>query len=120
MFSCNLCNKYFKFKSKLEEHKNNKKTCNSIKISTKCNLCNIEFPCLAKLVKHKLSKKHINIENQNMYNINNSSEFENENELLKKHIIILENNKKNDIEENELLKKYIIILENKIIKLQSN
>jgi len=64
MFTCDLCNKSFIFKSKLTEHKNRKYPCNKSKESTKCDLCCIEFPCLSKLEKHKQSKKHIFIENQ--------------------------------------------------------
>ena len=74
MFKCDLCDKSFNFKSKLNEHKNRKNPCNKAKESTKCELCSIEFPCLAKLEKHNKTKKHINIENQyindNSININ--------------------------------------------------
>ena len=42
MFICDLCNKEFKYKSKLEEHKNNKKPCNMID-KYECNDCNKIF-----------------------------------------------------------------------------
>ena len=81
MHKCDLCDKIFPSKSKLEKHKDRKTPCNKIKESTKCDLCSIEFPCLAKLEKHKLSKKHINIENQyindNSINITNNIETQN-------------------------------------------
>ena len=79
MYNCNLCNKSFKFRSKLNEHINRKIPCNKEKTSTECKICNVEFPCSAKLERHNKSKKHINnyniqiantINNINNYNIN--------------------------------------------------
>jgi hypothetical protein len=79
MYNCNLCNKSFKFRSKLNEHINRKIPCNKEKISTECKICNVDFTCSAKLERHNKSKKHINnyniqiantINNINNYNIN--------------------------------------------------
>ncbi len=80
MFICNLCNKEFKYKSKLEEHKNRKTKCNIIKDNTNCDICNINFNFKSDLELHFKSKKHININNiqiannitNNFNNINNN------------------------------------------------
>ena len=74
MYNCNLCNKSFKFRSKLNEHINRKIPCNKEKTSTECKICNVEFPCSAKLERHKNSKKHINNYNIQIANtINNNT-----------------------------------------------
>ena len=70
MITCNLCNKTFKYQSKLNEHKNNKTPCNKPKVSTDCILCNAKFPCMAKLEKHNQSKKHNNNYNVYIENLN--------------------------------------------------
>ena len=131
MFKCDLCDKSFKFKSKLEEHKNNKNPCNKPKKSTRCELCSIEFPCLAKLERHKKSKSHNIIEKQyiteepqtinnitNIYNTNIELNLKEEIELLKKDKELLKKDKeilknKNDILENT-------IKENEIVKYKRN
>ena len=74
MYICNLCNRQFKYKSKLEEHKNRKKSCNDIKENTNCDLCNTNFNFKSDLERHNKSKKHIN--NYNIY-IDNSTNITN-------------------------------------------
>ncbi len=70
MLQCNLCNKKFQFKSKLEEHKNNKKPCNKSKESFNCNICKSNFDHKSHLERHEKSAKHIT--NYNTYNNDNS------------------------------------------------
>ena len=70
MYNCTLCNKSFKFQSKLNEHKNRKIPCNKEKGSTECKICNINFPCPAKLQRHNNSKNHINNNNIHVENLN--------------------------------------------------
>jgi hypothetical protein len=77
MHKCNLCDKTFNYKSKLEEHKNNKIPCNKKKESYNCELCNINFNYKSRLDSHKQSKKHNNIEKQ--YIIDNSVHIDNSN-----------------------------------------
>jgi hypothetical protein len=64
-FICDLCNKEFKYKSKLEEHKNRKSKCNIIKDNNNCDICNVKFNFKSDLERHNKSKKHIT-----NYNIN--------------------------------------------------
>jgi hypothetical protein len=109
MFNCDLCDKTFICKSKLNEHKNRKNPCNKVKESNKCDLCSIEFPCLAKLERHNKTKRHINIVNQYI-NDNRVTDIKTEN-------IETENINQNELklrEEIELLKKDKEILENTI------
>ena len=77
MFICNLCNKEFKYKSKLEEHKNRKTKCNIIKDNTNCDICNINFNFKSDLERHIKSKKHININNIQINNNINIKNFNN-------------------------------------------
>jgi hypothetical protein len=76
MYKCDLCDKTFGYRSKLNEHKNRKIPCNAIKESVECKICNSTFPCAAKLERHNHSKKHIinnniHIENLNIHNGDN-------------------------------------------------
>ncbi len=113
MFNCDLCNKFFKFRSFLESHKSRKNSCNKTKDSNECKLCNIEFPCLAKLKKHEISKRHINkynifIKEQKNIILSNELKLKNENNLLKKEISKYKNNVVEDninIENNKLILK---------------
>ena len=71
VFTCDLCDKGFKFKSKLNDHLDNKNPCNKPKESTECQICDKKFTCLAKLERHKNSKKHIaNVTNVTNDNVN--------------------------------------------------
>jgi len=58
-FKCLICNKDFKFESKLKEHKNRKTTCKKEKIDLQCSSCNVKFNCLAEKVRHEKTNKHI-------------------------------------------------------------
>lgn len=60
MFKCVKCNKEFKYKSKLKEHKNRKMPCNSPIIDYKCEFCNVKFSRLFSKIKDEKTKKHIN------------------------------------------------------------
>jgi hypothetical protein len=79
MFQCNLCDKEFRFKSKLEEHKNNKKPCNKLKESFNCEICKSNFDHKSHLERHEKSAKHItnynNIHNGDNININITNNF---------------------------------------------
>jgi len=68
MYKCNLCNKEFKYESKLNEHKNRKTSCNKIKEELKCEICNVNFTRPAEKVRHEKTKKHIT--NYNIYHSN--------------------------------------------------
>jgi phage anti-repressor protein len=111
---CNLCNKSFIFKSKLNEHKNRKNPCNKQKESTKCELCSIEFPCLAKLEKHKKSKKHITIENQyiNDNSINVENQYNIDNKFILKPLFdkIIDSKSLNNINLDLIVKAYYQLL----------
>ena len=71
MFRCSLCNKKFKYESKLNEHNNRKNSCIEPKKEYKCNLCNVKFISPAQQVIHENTKKHIEFYN----NANNQDEF---------------------------------------------
>ena len=108
MFKCNLCNKKFNFKSKLNEHTNRKKPCNESKKEYKCELCSVVFVRPAEQRRHEKTEKHINNYNK-LNNIDkNKTETENktENDNLKLEVLYL-NDKIKDLENK------IIILENK-------
>jgi len=84
MFKCDLCDKEFKFKSKFEEHKNKKKSCNKSKISYNCEICKADFNHKSHLERHEKTTKHItnnniHIENLNQYNIENQNNITNNN-----------------------------------------
>jgi hypothetical protein len=68
MYKCDLCNKEFKYESKLNQHKNRKKSCISIKNEYKCNLCNVNFIRPAEQLRHEKTIKHINNYNKNIQN----------------------------------------------------
>lgn len=80
-FICDLCNKEFKYKSKLEEHKNRKSKCNIIKDNNNCDICNVKFNFKSDLERHNKSKKHITNYNiqitNNINNIHNIGQFNN-------------------------------------------
>ncbi len=69
MHKCDVCNKEFKFLSKLNEHKNRKTICSASKKEYKCEICNINFARPAEQARHEKTKKHIN--NYNTYNQSN-------------------------------------------------
>ena len=89
MFNCTLCNKSFKFQSKLNEHKNRKIPCNKEKESTECKICNINFPCSAKLERHNNSKKHINNYNIHVENMNITNNTNIFNNTIHNHITVV-------------------------------
>ena len=60
MSKCDLCDKIFPSPSKLERHKNNKKSCNATKESHNCEICKSKFDYKAHLDIHNKTKKHIN------------------------------------------------------------
>ena len=59
MFTCNKCNKQFKYKSKLDEHMDRKIPCNVPKKEYKCEVCNINFVRPSHKEIHERTKKHI-------------------------------------------------------------
>ena len=67
MYKCNKCNKEFKYKSKLDEHNNRKKSCIS-KNHYNCNICKSNFKYQSDYLRHEKTKKHIT-----NYNISNSN-----------------------------------------------
>ena len=75
MFTCNLCNRDFNFKSKLEEHKKRKTSCVKIDDEKKCKICNLEFSHKSNRISHEKTKKHIsnitNIINGDVHNGDN-------------------------------------------------
>jgi len=68
MYKCDLCDKTFEYKSKLGEHKNNKKPCKKVIKSYNCDLCKSNFSHKSHLDIHEKTKKHIT----NVTNIDNS------------------------------------------------
>lgn len=64
MYTCNKCNKKFKYESKLKEHLNKKNPCNQDKPLFPCNLCKIIFKYKSEFLRHEQTKKHI--ENYNL------------------------------------------------------
>jgi len=78
MYKCELCNKQFKYHSKLNEHNNRKSPCVISKNIYKCDICHYECPYISYLDRHKKSKKCIknteihNVTN-NITNINNTN-----------------------------------------------
>jgi len=63
-FICKYCNKVFKYKSKLKEHKNKKTSCIKVKKDNNCNICDVKFNYRSDLERHLKSIKH-----KNNYNI---------------------------------------------------
>ena len=70
MFKCQKCQKEFRFKSKLEEHNNNKKACDTPVETYDCNICESKFKHKSLLERHEKSKKHINNYNVHIENLN--------------------------------------------------
>jgi hypothetical protein len=68
MYKCDLCNKEFKYESKLNQHKNRKKSCIDNKNEYKCDLCNINFVRPSHQLRHEKTIKHINNYNKNIQN----------------------------------------------------
>jgi len=93
MFICNLCNKEFKYKSKLEEHKNRKTKCNIIKDNTNCDICHINFNFKSDLERHNKTKKHINNYNIQIVNniTNNFTNINNYNNIMNCHLDVILN-----------------------------
>jgi hypothetical protein len=93
MFICNLCNKEFKYKSKLEEHKNRKTKCNIIKDNTNCDICHINFNFKSDLERHNKTKKHINNYNIQIANniTNNFTNINNYNNIMNCHLDVILN-----------------------------
>ena len=56
-FTCNDCQKVFQYKSKLDEHKNRKTSCITIKKEYNCKLCIANFNYKSDLDRHLESKK---------------------------------------------------------------
>jgi hypothetical protein len=117
MFKCNLCNKEFKYESKLNEHKNRKISCNTQKKEYKCEICNINFVRPSHKRIHKQTIKHIDLvkklngELSDCKIIDSYQELENKYkelkikyELLDKNNIELANNFNILLNENKLLK----------------
>lgn len=74
IFTCNKCNKEFKYKSKLDEHHNRKGPCVKKNESYDCELCKSTFQYKSHLDIHKQSKKHIdnyNVHIENYIHIEN-------------------------------------------------
>ena len=70
MNKCVKCNKIFASPSKLDRHKNNKKSCNAIKQSHNCEICKSNFEHKSHLDIHNKTKKHINNYNIHVENLN--------------------------------------------------
>ncbi len=79
-FKCNLCNKEFIYKSKLNEHLKNKKSCIKNKEKLICKLCNIEFRCRSEKERHINTKQHK--KNENKYIITNNTNYGNINNII--------------------------------------
>lgn len=60
MYSCYICNKSFKYQSKLIIHLNTKKLCNKKSKDYRCDFCQCLFPKKNLLYKHIQSLKHKN------------------------------------------------------------
>jgi hypothetical protein len=71
MYTCNKCNKEFKYESEFNRHKNRKIVCNSKKKDYKCELCNVKFISPAQQKIHEQTKKHINNYNIHINGNNN-------------------------------------------------
>ena len=70
MNKCVKCNKIFASPSKLDRHKNNKKSCNIQKQSHNCEICKSNFEHKSHLDIHNKTKKHINNYNIHVENLN--------------------------------------------------
>ena len=70
MNNCVKCNKIFASPSKLDRHKNNKKSCNIQKQSHNCEICKSNFEHKSHLDIHNKTKKHINNYNIHVENLN--------------------------------------------------
>ncbi len=117
LFKCLRCNKEFKYKSKLAEHKNKKIPCNESKKEYKCNICNVKFISPAQQQIHENTKKHItNINKENGLSLEETQQEElnklkEENAKLKDELNKLKESLENKELDNLKLKK-----ENKILK----
>ncbi len=118
MFICNLCNKHFKYHSKLEEHRQKIKKCNEPKKEYRCDLCNVNFLSPAQQAIHDRTKKHqILLEQYNLSKIN-------QNNVLKTYYenIIEQLQSENSTLQTEILKlkKEIAGLQTENLNLQNN
>jgi hypothetical protein len=99
MYTCDLCNKEFKYESKLIQHNNRKKSCNGCKNEYICKLCNVDFVRPAEQLRHEKTIKHIKKLKQS-YNLDKiKSEESNLNKYLD-----LENKYNKLLKENDILK----------------
>ena len=76
MYTCNKCNKGFKFDSELNRHKNRKIQCNESKKEYKCDICNVAFKCPTEQQRHKKTKKHITNSNIEVKDIKNNEQID--------------------------------------------
>lgn len=109
MYKCLKCNKEFKYESKLNEHKNRKIPCNSLKKEYMCELCKLIFTRPSHQKIHEQTKSHINKSIKTI--IINDNNLENKSNVLENEIINLQN-------KNNTLNEEIINLKNKIINLE--
>jgi len=83
-YTCKDCNKVFKYKSKLEEHKNRKNSCVKIKKDNNCTICDVKFNYKSDLDRHLESNKH-----KNNYNIQFNNNTFITNNTINNHISIV-------------------------------
>jgi DNA repair exonuclease SbcCD ATPase subunit len=109
MYNCTVCNKEFKYESKLNEHTGRKKSCiNNNEFN--CNICKSNFKYRCDYLRHEKTYKHINnynkIINQDEFinadaNKNNAdlTDYKNKIQTLEEKIINL-NNTVNELNNN--------------------
>ena len=119
IYKCIICNKIFKYESKLNEHKNRKVSCNKEKEELKCILCNVNFTRPAEQKRHEKTQKHINNYNEiNNISNNNLNKNELENVELRENNLNLKNEIKSLKLENLELNEKILNLKNEIESLK--